>query len=342
VTSLKEIAKRAGVSINTVSRALNRMNKESWPGILERAEEIRRIAEEMGYRPNSAARTMRSKESKHIGVLMSGAYTSPYEFPVIMGLNEPLQTKGYTLTIIDASEIDPERPQEAPPFKEQIFAGIFIMHVPGKTGDYARGAAPIQVDLDSNIRAPFNCVYRNEFKSGYEAGSRIAKACGGKALFLGTKPWDGCHTHILDKLAGFKKAASDFGFEPLVLQLGFNESEPVEGAELLAQALKKTRCVAADDQQLALWCANAASRLGLCAGRDYALASCSELIDCQSVWPWLSRVSFDRIELGRRAAAMMVELLGGAVEVPSVELAGKWIEGETMRLGKGAGRRAKR
>ena len=329
MVSIKEIAKRAGVSINTVSRALNRRNKESWHGVAERADEIRRIAVEMGYRPNSAARAMRTKDSRHIGVLMSGAYTSPYEFPVIMGINEQLQALGYSVSIIDASEIDPEKPELALPFREQMFSGIFIMHVPGPVGEYARTIAPIQVDLDSNLRGPFNCVYRNEFKSGYEVGSRMAKLGAKRMLYAGNRQWKDCHLHITDRLDGFKKAASDFGFEPVILELGFAKEEYILMAERLVEALKETRCLVANDQPLAFWCANAASRIGFCAGRDYALASCAEMVDCSNVWPWLSRMSFDRFELGRKAADMMTELLEGKRQVPSIELSGSWIQGET-------------
>lgn len=67
--TIKEIAKKAGVSIATVSRALN-----DRPGIsLETKERIQRIITRSGYRPSMFARNMRSQQSKMIGVIVSNA-----------------------------------------------------------------------------------------------------------------------------------------------------------------------------------------------------------------------------------------------------------------------------
>lgn len=56
--TIEEIARRAGVSAGTVSRILNGKNKENRPTIIKRSDRVRRLAKEMGYRPNAAARSM--------------------------------------------------------------------------------------------------------------------------------------------------------------------------------------------------------------------------------------------------------------------------------------------
>lgn len=83
---------------------------------------------------------------------------------------------------------------------------------------------------------------------------------------------------------------------------------------------------------LAEWCAHAAARRGLCAGRDFALASCAEELDCSLAWPWLSRVSFDRQAMGRQAAEIMLTLVTGKERKKSAVMRGEWVEGETARL----------
>ncbi len=74
MVTLKDIAKRAGVSVVTVSRVLNGKNKEKWPCSLRRAEEIRRIAEKVNFRPNSAARMMRHGRFRQIGCVVARFY----------------------------------------------------------------------------------------------------------------------------------------------------------------------------------------------------------------------------------------------------------------------------
>jgi DNA-binding LacI/PurR family transcriptional regulator len=65
MVTLKDIAKKAGVNISTVSKALND-NKEISRG---KREEIKRIAEELNYSPNISARTLVGKGSNSIGVI---------------------------------------------------------------------------------------------------------------------------------------------------------------------------------------------------------------------------------------------------------------------------------
>lgn len=58
MSKLDEIAKVAGVSRHTVARILNGRRQEKWPAKQEQGNRIRRIAEEMGYRPADAVRTL--------------------------------------------------------------------------------------------------------------------------------------------------------------------------------------------------------------------------------------------------------------------------------------------
>ena len=67
VVTLKDIAKRAGVSSMTVSRVMNGNTKEVSD---KTSEKIRKIAHEMGYVPNSSARALASRSSRLIAALL--------------------------------------------------------------------------------------------------------------------------------------------------------------------------------------------------------------------------------------------------------------------------------
>ncbi len=83
-TSLTDIAKRAGVSVKTVSGALHggsaRMS-------LETRQRIKEIAEELGYVTNLAARSMRQGWMPLIGVVADDLITSPFATEIIRGLD---------------------------------------------------------------------------------------------------------------------------------------------------------------------------------------------------------------------------------------------------------------
>ncbi|MEX0775109.1 MAG: LacI family DNA-binding transcriptional regulator [Phycisphaeraceae bacterium] len=63
------MARKAGVSIGTVSRVLNGGNKENWKSTVRRAAQVRRIAQEMGYRPSWRGRAFASGKTHTIGLI---------------------------------------------------------------------------------------------------------------------------------------------------------------------------------------------------------------------------------------------------------------------------------
>ena len=94
-----EVAKRAGVSQSAVSRVFT-------PGASASAktvEKVRRIADEMGYRPNFIARAMVSGKSRIIGLVV--AYLENQFYPeALEKLSNALQEKGYHVLIFMAGK----------------------------------------------------------------------------------------------------------------------------------------------------------------------------------------------------------------------------------------------
>jgi len=87
MATLKEVARAAGVSVDTVSRVLNRKNKEKWSSTARRSDEIRRIAASLGFRPNAAARAVRRGTFHRIAFVVTC-----FEFE---GRPEMFQGRGY-------------------------------------------------------------------------------------------------------------------------------------------------------------------------------------------------------------------------------------------------------
>ncbi len=103
VVSMKDIALRCGVSIATVSKALN--------GQLDIGEETRsrivQAAEEMGYMTNAAARALKTKRTYNIGVLfvdpMHGGLAHEFFSTVLDGIRREAEKNGYDITFINCN-----------------------------------------------------------------------------------------------------------------------------------------------------------------------------------------------------------------------------------------------
>ena len=94
--NMKEIAEKAGVSVATVSYVLNGTGNVSQ----KKREEIMQIVGEEGYVPNRIAKSLRTKKSNTIGIMVEDitAFQTPR---IINGINEYAERHGYTVILND-------------------------------------------------------------------------------------------------------------------------------------------------------------------------------------------------------------------------------------------------
>src|SRR5918999_1008938 len=105
VVTLRAVAARAGVHAGTASRALNPETRSLVnPGTAER---VMRVADELGYRPNPIARTLKTNRSATIGVLIPDL-TNPLFPPIVRGIEDGLASAGYTALLAN-SDNDPDK-----------------------------------------------------------------------------------------------------------------------------------------------------------------------------------------------------------------------------------------
>ena len=93
---LKDIAQACGVSVATVSRALNGLTNAN----KERASYICQTARKMGYYPNAAARTLKTSRSSNIGILYENRMNHEYFSSLLDELRSAADARGYDLTLI--------------------------------------------------------------------------------------------------------------------------------------------------------------------------------------------------------------------------------------------------
>lgn len=101
MVSMKDIARRCGVSVATVSKALN-----DQPDIgADTRDRIRAVARELGYVTNSAARALKANRTYNVGVLFvderNSGLTHEYFSAVLEGLKVELESHGYDVTFIN-------------------------------------------------------------------------------------------------------------------------------------------------------------------------------------------------------------------------------------------------
>ncbi|WP_245294720.1 LacI family DNA-binding transcriptional regulator [Rhizobium rhizosphaerae] len=103
--TIRDVAKAAGVSIATASNALNGMGRTN----AETRERVRRIADEIGFRPNALARSLLTRRSHSIGIITNDTY-GRLTLPMSAGVSEALVDHGVS-AFLCATNNDPRLAQ---------------------------------------------------------------------------------------------------------------------------------------------------------------------------------------------------------------------------------------
>ncbi|MEM2367839.1 MAG: LacI family DNA-binding transcriptional regulator [Candidatus Bathyarchaeia archaeon] len=101
--TIRDVAKKAGVSVATVSHVLNGTRKVA----PETAARVRRVIEELGYQPNAIAQSLRKRVTYAIGVLVSDI-TNPFFAGLVRGIEDAALANGYSVIVCNSDE-DPQK-----------------------------------------------------------------------------------------------------------------------------------------------------------------------------------------------------------------------------------------
>lgn len=209
MVTLKDIAKEAGVSVNTVSCAL----RDS-PRISKKVKQrVKEIADRMGYTPNYIARALRIKKSKVIGVIVSDI-SNPVFGKMVKGVESAAKQKNYSLIICNTEE---EHDMEVDAVTTMISKGVDGVVITPTQHDIS------SLELLKKMNIPFilmgrrfknystNYVVSDDFRGGYISGEYFIKKGHRKLIFInGTK-------HISssqEREEGFIKALAKFNLLP--------------------------------------------------------------------------------------------------------------------------------
>ena len=309
--TLRDVAAAAGVHPATASRALN-------PGtrLLVSEETARRVteaAERLGYRPNPVARSLRTRRSHTVGVLIPDL-NNPLFPPIVRGLEDRLAEHGY-VALIGNTDGDAVR-------ERMVFDQMRARHVDG----FVMATATLHSDiLNEATEADLPVVLMNRTAEGYpfssvsvdnEQGVRAAVA---HLTSLG-------HTRIghiagpqdistgLARLRGFRDSMRSHNLpvddSQVVYATALSLAEGLRcGRELLESNDELTAIVAGNDM-LAVGCYGAFDELGVRCPQDVSIIGFNDMPFIDRLRPPLSTVRFPHYQLGTEAANLLLERIG--------------------------------
>jgi len=334
--TIKDIAEKFGVAPSTVSNVLNGRNKGSYAKTAKRAEQIRRYAESRGYRPSAAARAVRSNRTYQVGILLPNRadhpHTHPNAFEGVLGLNSGMQECGYVVSIIRFDDLTTNIRSHTRLFSEQSLDGLVVF---GQFPDWAlqelRALVPAVVWMDTGIWEPTNCIRRDEAAAARQAVEQAAALGYRRLIWLGY-PDRADHGHYSQvarrgaALAAAQAAGMEVEEAPVEPWAGLDHWQGLE------TRLRPDTVVLAQTTYHAQLLSHRVAAMGMTPPRDFGLVCCESSQEIDRLWPGLSRVSFDRFDMGRQAGDMLRALLDEAGDaIASRRVSGQWVAGDSAR-----------
>ncbi len=306
--NLKDVAKLAGVHPATASRALNERTASMLSP--ETVERVREAADELGYRANHLARSLKTRRSRTIGMLVPDI-TNPFFPGMVRGAEDALHESGYTLVLADTDNDPDEERRHRDVMLDRQVEGLLLAtarrrdtvidelaaaEVPfvlvNRTVDRGRVAAVIPDDHAGMMLAVDHL---------HDLGHRtIAHLAGPSSTSSGAR-----------RSAGFLAAMSALELKPgpLAEAAGFTiEAGRAVAAELFAEEHGTTAVVAANDL-IAIGVLDAASGLGLSCPADFSLVGFNDMSFVDRLQPPLTTARIDQYAQGLRAGRLLLALI---------------------------------
>ena len=312
MTTIKDIAKKVGVSVTTVSRALNGysdVNQKTRNKIIEAAKEL-------NYTPNAVARTLVTKKSKTIGLIVSELNRSSskdnFTFEVLCGINAYTAEADYDMVLFSTDPNKQKNKSYSQLCMERgvdgaILQGIrtddpYLIEVLESDIPCVLIDIPIQTQSVGYVTTDNSLGAKNAVEHLIELGHRqIGMVNGHEQAFVSK-----------ERLKGYKMALSENGFpfdETMVVNGQFFEKDAEEAAyKLLIEHPQLTALFCSSDL-MAFGAIKAAQRLNLSVPRDLSVVGYDDIILASYVSPRLTTVAQDKYLMGYKAAEMLISML---------------------------------
>src|SRR5262245_2451390 len=321
--SIKDVAKAARVSHPTVSRALrnSRLVKS------ETGERIQKIALEMGYRPSAVARSLVTRKTETIGVVVTNI-ADPFVAGVVAGIEDVANQRGYSVFLAN-SDADPAREMElVQSFHERLVDGIVV--TASRVGAFyipmlARMKVPI-VLIDNQHPGEFvHSVMIDNVPASRHATQHLIDLGHRRIGYIGDQ--FGFQSDM-DRFSGYRQALqrADLPFLPeLVVHGNGNTDGGIRAMNTLLALKESPTAVFCYNDLSALGALRAVYDHGLRVPEDLSLVGFDDLPIASYMFPRLTTVRQPKEQMGRMAMESLLKILNGSSAKTNIDVEGELI-----------------
>ncbi len=310
MTTIRDVAHRAGVSTMTVSRVVNKSGYTSD----ETRSRVERAIDDLGYVPNALARHLRSKQTRTVALVLSDI-TNPFFTTMARGVEDFAAANEFAVMFCNTDESEAEEMASLHMLIERQIDGVLL--VPGGSS-----AAPFQllrrhgvpvVVLDRRAASRGVDQVRSDSEDGAYQLTRHLLDLGHRriALLSGRRTI----STAADRIAGYRRALAEVGvpFDArLVRNAGFSTRAGYAMAREVIDAQPRPTAIFAANNFIAFGAIPAIREAGLAVPDDISVVCFDDVPSAWLVDPFLTCVEQDAYSMGRQAAELLLTRLASS------------------------------
>ena len=329
--TIEMVARAAGVSLSTVSRILNGSAVVSEDKKLAVDGAIAKL----GFVPNPVARALAGGRTLSVGVVTQ-AIDSPFYGTALRGIEDELEPAGYSPLYVSGHWNAQGEARCIDVLRSRRVDGIIVLT--GRLSDQALKACarnlPVVV-TGRSLKAPglFALDFDN-FEGGRLATQHLTLLGHRDIAFISGDP---AHPDANERLRGYRAALEDAGiaYAPALVVPGqYNEISGLLAVDRLLESRQRFTAIFAANDQMALGVALGLHRRSLRVPDDVSLVGFDDLPASLYTMPPLSTVHQPAYELGRLAAAALLQMLSGGKPIAAMP-APRFVARESSRRFRG-------
>ena len=322
--TIKDVAKIAGVSHSTVSRALSGHTSISE----ETTDRIKKIASDLGYVPSAVARGLKTKRSQALGVIVN-RIDDPFFSEILQGIEDVLQEAGYSL-FVAASNRDPNREKSiVQSMRERQVDGVIVCTT--QFGDEHRSQLerfgfPI-VAIGNLEGADYKwLVYHDDFYGTVQITKYLIELGHRKIAYLGNSRAERTTQGRLNSYMQEMKAANLTIPDDYIYHCPNGRPEGGEiGAKHCVDLVDPPTAIICFNDMMAIGVLKALRETGMHVPRDCSVVGFDDIPIAAYTYPSLTTLEQPKYQLGYEAAKMMYKVLHAQSEISSAQ-------GQTLML----------
>ncbi|HFK1548202.1 MULTISPECIES: ribose operon transcriptional repressor RbsR [Bacillus] len=304
MSTIKDVAKLAGVSVATVSRVLNK-NGYVHEDTLKKVE---RAIEMLDYKPSTVARSLYNKKSRLIGLVVPNI-VNPFFPEVARAVEDVAHKQGYTVVLCNSDENLEKEKQYIDVLRQNNVDGFIVATNPQNSVNYMNLSVPVvAIDRMFNERIP--AVYADNYAGSQEATKLlIDKGCKHIAHIRGPRDVSTAN----ERFEGFVDVITQNNLSYMIAESTFDpaNSELVT-VELLEEYPHIDGIVAGNDL-IAIGIVKAALQKGISIPDDLQIIGFDGISLTEMMYPSITTVAQPIYEMGKVATELLLEQMEGNV-----------------------------